>query len=183
MSVWLDKTGRRPNGGHRPSRQTTMRPKFQKFHWKSFLFESRVRTVRHCRLDGRTSAASNFHIEAPRVRTRRMGVQTFNLMHAISISDARASRPCWLSSERLDLNCDTCLMDERVRTGIQAVQTVAAIFPYLCLERNPEAWSNTEGRPDGLLNHPNVCKLEQFEASQHRGKSGWESTLSERMML
>jgi hypothetical protein len=98
MSVWHDKTGRRPSGGHRSSVRTFMRPKFQKFRWRSFLFESRVRTVRHCRPNGRTPAASNFHIEALRVRTKRMGILTVNLMHAISISDARASGPCWLSS-------------------------------------------------------------------------------------
>jgi hypothetical protein len=46
-----------------------------------------------CRLEGRTFAASNFHIEASRVRTGRMVVRTADLMHAISISDARASRP------------------------------------------------------------------------------------------
>jgi hypothetical protein len=176
MSVWLDKTGRRPNGGHRSSRRTTMRLKFQKFRWRSFLFESHVRTVVHCCPDGRTSAASNFHIKAPRVRTRRMVVLMVDEMHAISISDARASGPCWLTSGRLDLNCDTCLMDERLRTGFHIVRTVAAIFPYLCFERNPEAWSNIESRPDG-------CKLEQFEASQHRGRTGRESTSSGQMML
>jgi hypothetical protein len=133
--------------------------------WRSFLFESRIRAVRHYHLDGRTFAASNFHIEVSLVWTRRMGVRTVNLMHAISISNERASGPCWLSFGCLDLNCDTYLMDERVRTGIHVVQSVAAIFPYLCLERNLEAWSNTEGRSD-------VCKLEQFEASRHRGRSG-----------
>jgi len=178
MSVWLDKTWCRPDGGHRLSERTTVRPKFQKFRRKSLLFESRVRTVRHCRPDSRTSAARNFHIEASPVRTRRMGIQTVNLMQAISISG-----PCWLSSGRLDLNCDTCLMDERIRTWIHVVHTVAAIFQYLCLKRNPEAWSNTEGRPNGLLNRPDVCKLEQFEASRHRGRSRQESTSSRRMML
>jgi hypothetical protein len=132
MSVWLDKTGPHPDGGHRPSRRTTVRPKFQKFCCKSFLFERCVRMVLPCRLEGRTFAASNFHIEASRVRTGRMVVRTADLMHAISISDARASRPWWLASGRLDLNCDTCLMDEHVWTGIHVIRTVAVIFPYLC---------------------------------------------------
>jgi hypothetical protein len=183
MSVWLDKTGRRPDGGHRPSGRTTVRPKFWKFRWRSFLFEGRVRTVRHCRPDSRTSAASNFHIEASRVQTGGTVVRTADLMQAISISDACASGPWWQVSGRLDLNCNTCLMDERVRMGYHVVRKVAAIFPYLCLERNLEAWSNTEDRPDGMLNRPDGCKLEQFEASQHRGRSGRESTLSGRMML
>jgi hypothetical protein len=39
------------------------------------------------------------------------------------------------------------------------------------LERNLEAWSNTECRPDVLLKRPDGCKLEQFEASRHRGRS------------
>jgi hypothetical protein len=139
MSVWLDKTRHRLDGNHGPSGRTTVRPKFQKFRWKSFLFESRIQTVLPCRPDGCTSLASNFHIEASRVRTGGMAVRMVDLMHAISIFDSRESGPCWLASGRMDLNCDTCLMDERVRTGIHDVQTVTAIFPYLCLERNPEA--------------------------------------------
>jgi hypothetical protein len=38
---------------------------------------------------------------------------------------------------------------------------VAAIFPYLILERKFEARSITESRPDGLLSRPDGCKLEQ----------------------
>jgi len=132
MSVLLDKTGRHPDGGHRPSGQTTMQLKFWKFCWRSFLFESRVRTVLPCRLDGRTSTASNFYIGASRVQIGRMVVQPADLMHVIFISDANASGRSWLGSGCLDLNCDTCLMDERVRTGIHVVRTVAVIFPYLC---------------------------------------------------
>jgi hypothetical protein len=74
------------------------------------------------RPDGRTSAASNFHTKVSHVRTKGMFVRTVDLMHAISISDARASG-------RLDFECDTCLMDECVRTGILIVWTVAAVFP------------------------------------------------------
>jgi hypothetical protein len=98
------------------------------------------------RPDGRTFAASNFHIEASRIRTRRMVVRTVDLMHAFSIFDTRASGPWWLAfgqwwlvSERLDLNCDTCLMDERVRTEIHVGRTVTAIFPYLCFGK--KSWS------------------------------------------
>jgi hypothetical protein len=64
-----------------------------KISLKIFPEMSRVRTVVPCHSDGRTFAASNFHIEALHVRTRRMVVQTADLMHAISISDARASGP------------------------------------------------------------------------------------------
>jgi len=46
---------------------------------------------------------------------------------------------------------------------------------HICvLERNPEAWSNTETRPDVLLKRSDGCKLEQFETSQHRRRSGRE---------
>jgi hypothetical protein len=116
-----------------------MRPKFQKFHRKSFLFESPIRTVLLCHLDGRTFAASNFHIEVSRVRTRRSVVWTVDLMHAISIFDTRMSGPWWLASGRLDLNCDTCLMDEGVRAGIHIVWMVATIFPYLYFGK--KSWS------------------------------------------
>jgi hypothetical protein len=108
------------------------------------------------------SAASNFHIEASRVWTKGMVVQTAHLMHAISISDAHAFRPCWLVSGRLDLNCDTCLMDEPVRTGIHVIRTVASIFPYLCLERNPEAWSNIKSWPDGMTHRPDRWSFGQL---------------------
>jgi len=61
-----------------------------------------------------------------------MVVRIADLMHAISIFDARALEPYWLASGCLDLNCDTCFMDEHVQTGIHVIRTVAAIFPYLC---------------------------------------------------
>jgi hypothetical protein len=54
--------GRRPDGEPGPSGRTTVGHKFLRFSPKIFLFKSRVRTVRHCRPDGRTSAASSFHI-------------------------------------------------------------------------------------------------------------------------
>jgi hypothetical protein len=136
MSVWLDKTGRRPDGGHRPSGRTTVRPKFWKFRWRSFLFESPVRIVMPCRPDGHTFAVSNFHIKALRVQTMLMVIRTVGLMHAISIFDARGSGQYWLASGRQDLNCNTYLMDECVRT-------VVAIFPYLCFVK--KSW--------GLIEH------------------------------
>jgi hypothetical protein len=52
-------------------------------------------------LDGRTSAASNFHTKASSVRTMRMAVQTVDLLHAISFSDERASERESTSSGRL----------------------------------------------------------------------------------
>jgi hypothetical protein len=55
-------------------------------------------------------------------------------------------------------------MDERFWMGIYVIRTIAAIFPYLILERKYKAFSNTESHLDGLLKRPNGCKLEQFEA-------------------
>jgi hypothetical protein len=62
-------------------------------------------------------------------------------------------------------------MNERVRKGIHIVRTVAAIFPYLCFGKKSCSWSNTECRSDLLLKRPDGCKLEQFEASLHKGRS------------
>jgi len=39
----------------------------------------------------------------------------------------------------LKLNCDSCLMYEHVRMGIHVIRTVAAIFPYMNLERKSKA--------------------------------------------
>jgi hypothetical protein len=66
---------------------------FEIFAEKSFLFENRLRTVRHSLPDGRTSATSNFHIRLRASRPREMAVQTVNLRHTISISDECASGP------------------------------------------------------------------------------------------
>jgi hypothetical protein len=90
-----------------------------------------VQTTVPCRLDGRTSTARNFHIKASRVWTRRMVVRMVDLMHAISISDTRV-RTMRTIVRTYGFECDTCLMDESVQTGIHVVRTVAAIFPYLC---------------------------------------------------
>jgi hypothetical protein len=86
-------------------------------------------------------------------------------MHTISIYVAS-------TSGGLNFECATCLMDERVRKGIHIVRMVSAIFSYPCFGKKSHSWSNTECRPDVLLKRPNECKLKQFEASQHRGRSG-----------
>jgi hypothetical protein len=120
------------------SERTTMQPKFLDFRWKSFLFESHARTVIHCRSDDRTSAASNFHI---RLRTSEPGGwPSRRLIFYTQFPYLLYTRPDHgrLASGRLNLNCDTCLMDERVRTGIHVIRTVESIFPYLKLERKSE---------------------------------------------
>jgi len=145
---------------------------FPKFPWNSFLIWVASWRCCPCRPNGRTSAASNFHIKASRVWTKGMVVRTVDLIHAISISNVRASGPRGLTSGGLDFECDTCLMDDHIQTGIHVVWTVAAIFPYLCFGKKSHSWSNTECCPDVLLKRPDRCKLEQFEASRHRGRSG-----------
>jgi hypothetical protein len=62
-------------------------------------------------------------------------------------------------------------MKERVQTGTHIVRTVVVVFPYLCFGKKSHSWSNTEWRPDVLLKCLDGCNLEQFEASQHRGRS------------
>jgi len=126
-----------------------------------------------CRPDGNTLAARNLHIKASRIQTIGSIVRTVDFMHAISIYEARASGPWGLTSGRLDFECMTCLMDERVRTEIHIVRTVAAIFPYLCFGKKSHSWSNTGRRSDVLRKRPDVrMQAEQFEASRHRGRSG-----------
>jgi hypothetical protein len=126
---------------------------------------SRIQTVLPYRPNGRTLAARNFHIEAWRVRM-------IDLMHAISIYEACASGAWRPSSRRLNFECTTCLMDERVRMGIHIVRVVAAAFLYLCFGKKSYSWSKTEWHLDVLLKRPDGCKLDQFKASRHRGRSG-----------
>jgi hypothetical protein len=126
MGDCCDMYGRRPDGELEPSGQTTVRQKFYDFCWKSFLFESSIRTVRYCRPDGRTSAASNLHI---RVRASGpsgwpSGRLIFNMQFPYQMSvrpdhDRQASR-------RLKLNSQ---------------------FPYL-LNAHPE---KADWRPDGCI--------------------------------
>jgi hypothetical protein len=127
--------------------------RLSKISLKFCLDLSRVQTMVPCHPDGCTSAARNFHIMASRVWTKGMVVRTVDQMYAFSILVARASG-------RLDFECDTCLMDERIQMRIHIVQTVAVIFPYLCFGKTSHSLSNTECRSDVLLKRPDGCKLE-----------------------
>jgi hypothetical protein len=167
----------------RPDRQLCDRI-FQKFYWKSFLFKSRVRTVRHWRPDDCTSAASNFHIRLQASGPRGKNVQTAELQHAISISVMRASGPWRAGFRTVEVELAISILVARasgprlidVRTVIFELQFLpyvwvrpdrkprhpdgVSIFPYLNLERI-WSWSITDRRPDGLLRGPDGCKLEQ----------------------
>jgi hypothetical protein len=135
MSVWLEIPRHRSDVRHKASEWTTVRSAFQ-ISQKFFPELSRVWTVLPCRPNGCTLAARNFHIKAWCIRTMTSVVQTVNLMHAISIYEARKSGPWRLSSERLIFECATSLMDERVRTGIHIVRMVAVSSHICVLERN-----------------------------------------------
>jgi hypothetical protein len=92
--------------------------------------------------------------------------------YAISISVERTSGPSCLTSGRLYLNCDSCLMNERVRMGIHVVQTITSIFPYLNFGKKIWSWSITGSRPDGPLRRPDGCKLEQKLIDVVKGPEG-----------
>jgi hypothetical protein len=62
-------------------------------------------------------------------------------------------------------------MDEYVWMGIHIVWTIATIFPYLYFGMKSNSLLNTECRLDVLLKRPDGYKMEQFEASRHRGRS------------
>jgi hypothetical protein len=143
-----------------------------------------VRTVRHCRSDGRTSAASNFHIRLRASGPRGMNVRTAILQHAISISAMRASGPREADVWMVEVESAISILVARVSgPRLTDVRTVifelrflpyvwvcpdgkprrpdgVSIFPYLNLERI-WSWSITDGRPDGMLRGPDGCKLEQ----------------------
>jgi hypothetical protein len=85
--------------------------------------------VRHCCLDGRTSAASNFLTKASRVQTRGMAVGTVDLLHTISKFVERLSGP-W-------------------QTVVRTVEFELRFLPYGVAypDGNPR-------RPDGCSNLP-----------------------------
>jgi hypothetical protein len=124
MSVWLEKSRRRPDG--------QLCDRLSKISLKFFPDLNLVRTMLPCHPDGCTFAAHNFHINALCVWTIGMIFRPVDLMHAISIYVARSSGPWRLASRRLNFEYATCLMDERIQMGIHIVRKVAVVFPYLC---------------------------------------------------
>jgi hypothetical protein len=105
------------------------------FAEKSFLFKSRVRTVRHSRSDGRTSAASNFHIRLRVSRPWGMSVRMAKLQHAISISAMRTSGP-WLAVVwTVEVESAISLTVERTSgprlTDVRTVMFELGFLPYV----------------------------------------------------
>jgi hypothetical protein len=190
--------------GSRPDRQLCDRM-FQKFHWKSFLFKSHIRTVRHCRSDSRTSTASKFHIRLRASRPRGMIVRTAILQQAISISAMHASGPWEVDVRTIEVESTIFLTDERasgpVLTDVRMVIFELRFLPYL--------WARPDGkphRPDGVSIFPyselgkNLKLIDHWwtsgraaemfgrmqagkEASRHSVGSGLKDMSSGRMIL
>jgi hypothetical protein len=137
MSVRKILPGSRPDGGPWPSGRD-----------KSFLYKNIVQTGWLDRLDGRTSAVSNFHnrLRASRPGGGVSGRLNFNTQfpyqmrvcpdHEGETSGRLKSNQqlpytmhqgldhsCQMSG-RFILNCDSCLTEIRVRTGYHIVRTV-----------------------------------------------------------
>jgi hypothetical protein len=116
---------------------------FWKFRWKSFLFKSRVRTVRHWHPDGRTSIASNFHIRLRASGPRGMNVRTTILQHIISIYAMCASGPREADVRTVEVESAISLTDERASgpmlTDIQTVIFQLRFLPYL--------WARPDRKP------------------------------------
>jgi hypothetical protein len=124
---------------------------FLKFRWKSFLFKSRVRTVRHWRPDGRTSAASNFHIRLRVSGPRGMNVRMAILQHAISKSAMHASRPMLTDVRTVEVESAVFISDERASgpmlIDVWMVEFELRFLPYL--------WA----RPEGNRHHPDGVSI------------------------
>jgi hypothetical protein len=172
----------RPDGGHGPSGRTTVRQEILRFSLKIFhVWEPRPDGEAHCLPDGRTSAASNFHIRLRASGPWGMAIRTVDLLHAISILVERASGPLQTDVRTVEFELRTCLMETRVRTGNQFVRTVEAIFPYLHLERIGSLISYWKA--SGRAAETSGWLQAGTEASRYSEGFGWKSMSSERRML
>jgi len=124
---------------------------FENFAEKSFLFKSRVRTVRQHRPNGRTSAASNFLIRLRASEPWGMSVRTADLQHAISISAMRVSGPWKAGVRTVEVESAISLTVEHTsRPRLTEVRTVIfelRFLPYIRARpdgnpHRPEGWSN-----------------------------------------
>jgi hypothetical protein len=138
---------------------------FWEFCWKSFLFKSRVRTVRHWPPDGRTSAVSNFHIRLSTSGPWGMNVRTTILQHAISISAMRASGPWEADFWTVEVKSTISISDERTSgpmlTDVRTVVYELRFLPYL--------WARLDGKPhclDGCINLPLYWTWKESEADR-----------------
>jgi hypothetical protein len=141
----------------RPDRQLCDRI-FREFRWKSFLFKSRVRTVRHYRPDGCMSAASNFHIRLRASGSWGKNVWTAILQHAIYISDIRASGPWKVGVRTVEVESAISICVVRA-SGPRLTDVRTVIFELQFL---PYIWA----RPDGCINLPLFRTWKESKANQ-----------------
>jgi hypothetical protein len=138
---------------------------FQEFGWKSFLFKSCVRTVRHYRLDGRTSAASNFHIRLRAFGPWGMNVRTAILQHTISISDMRVSGTWGIGLWTIEVESAISILVARA-SGPRLTDVRTVIFELWFL---PYIWGRLDRKPhrqDGCINLPLFWTWKESEADR-----------------
>jgi len=147
MSVWLDKTGRRSDGQlcDRNSKNIAEKERRSK---------SRIRTVLPCHPDGRTFAASNFHIKASSVQTRRIVVRTVDLMHAIFniwYTHARPDHDDWCPD-----SCSNLPISVFWKEILKLDRTLRVVRTGCWIVRMDTSWSNSKllDTEDGLDGNP-----------------------------
>jgi hypothetical protein len=158
MSIWLDKSRRRPDGRHKSFGQTTMRSASQNFAEILSCFEPRP--------DGVALSFGRSHFSCTQFPYQGLEHPDQENGHPYGWPDARnfhISSSC-IQTMKADVRTYDFWMrdfpyDERVRTRIHIIRMVAVIR------------SNTKCLPDMLLKRPDGCKLEQFKASRHKGRS------------
>jgi len=161
--------------------------------------------VRHWHPDGRTSAASNFHIRLRVSGSWGMNVRTTILQHAISISAMRASGQWEADVRTVEVESAISISDERA-SGPMLTDVWTMVFelwflPYLWVrpDRKPHCPNSVSIFPYYELR--NNLKLTDHwwgsgraaetsgrmqagtEASRYSGGSGRKDTSSGRMML
>jgi len=177
MSVWLEIPRCHSNGRHKASGRTTMRSNFEIS--RKFFPEFRcIWKVLPCRLDSRTLAAHNFHIKAWRVRTMTSVVWTVNLIHVIIWSSRSQTMKTVVQTSDFWMRYLLCGWARPDRNPHRSNGNPHRLDGCSCLpisvffKKKSHSWSNTKWRPSVLLKRSDECKLEQFEASRHRGRSG-----------
>jgi hypothetical protein len=142
MSIRQNLPRSRPDGGPRTSERTTVRQDiFGIFAEKSFLYKNIFQTGWLDRPDGRTSAASNFHIRLHTSGPWGRSVRTAKLQHAIFIYDVRASRPRGANVLTVEVESSVPIYDapssEPQRSGVRTVKFKLRFLPF---------WSHASGR-------------------------------------
>jgi hypothetical protein len=101
-----------------------------------------------CRPDGRTSAASNFHIRLSASGPRGMNVRTAILQHTISISAMRVSGPREADVRTVEVESAISLTDERA-SGPRLIDVRTVIFELRFLPYGDVRPEGIPHRPDG----------------------------------